>query len=303
MKEPNADSTNNLILHKKKILIAIGVIILLLVIFGVWLYTGTITGAKRQIFSTVPLPVAFVEWSPITGQQLYQRVELGEKLLNTSGSNDDIDDSSFLDQLIEVKKIETIARHKNIQVTSEEIDKNYQNVLAQFPQGSEAELEKELLSNYGLDLRTFKNEVIRQSVLQDNIAIWFHSQENLNPESYLQARELMGKLDGGASFDEMALTSSEDEASKNFAGDNGFISYEDLLPEFQKAVEGLSIGDTKLVTSRYGLHIMRLNGIEGDESTADEEKSYNIQQIFIAPEDFQAWFKAESTKINSLKLI
>ena len=75
-----------------------------------------------------------------------------------------------------------------------------------------------------------------------------------------------------------------------------------MLPEFQTAVKDLSIGNTKIVASRYGIHVLKVNAIEGD-SNNQNERNYSLQQIFITPADFSAWIKDQTSQIRTVKLL
>ncbi|QQS23400.1 peptidylprolyl isomerase [bacterium] len=290
--------------RKHKIGIGVAIIIVLAAIAGclAWLYTGQLSPAKEKVFRAVPLPIALIETHHITSKDLYNRLDLAKKVLESTGQSTNNLETLLLDQLIKTEKMNRIAAKQNVTVTDEEVDKSYQAIIKRFPDASEEEFEKTLASSYGLDLNTFKNEVVRQSVLQENLRLWFAKQENLNSEQYNKARDLVRQLDEGTSFEEVARKYSEDNASKPFAGDSGFIKYSDMLPEFQQAVKDLSIGDTKIVASRAGIHVLKINAIEGDSSNQDG-RNYNLLQIYIEPADFEAWLDTKTQEIKAVKLL
>ena len=300
--EQNTTSQGKLNKTHKRLLISFVIVIILFIAASLaWLYNGNLTQAKQNIFSKVPLPIAFVQSKTISSTELFDRVSVVKKLYTSAGKPTQGLENQLLDQLIEVKKIEIVARNNNVGASSNDIEASYQALLKEFPDKGENGLEQELEKSFGLDLKTFKTDVIVQTVLEDNLSLWFNTQESLNSDSYLKAREIIKQLDDKVEFEEVAKRNSEDYASKDFAGDNGFIKYSDLLPEFQKGLEGLVVGDTKLLVSRSGLHILKVNGIE--EAPEGEDKSYNLSQIFIKPGDFQKWLKDESSKIKSMKLL
>lgn len=300
---PAPTQSSKSIWQQKSFLIPLLGIVLIIVAALVWLYTGQVSAAKRSVFRSLPLPVAIIEAKIVTSTNLYERVELASELLAQSGAEPTNLESEILDQLIETKKVETIARQKDVRVTPEDLDNAFAGILRQFPNQSEAELAKVLEESYGLSLATFKNEVLQQTVYEEKLALWFNSQESLNPEAYSSARELLSQLDNGSDFTEVAMKFSEDPASQAFAGDSGFVPYSDLLPEFQTAVKDLALQDNIIVASRYGIHILKLNAIEDVGSGDNLEKSYNLQQIFIAPNDFSRWLSSETSNIKSWKLL
>lgn len=291
-------------LLKRKAILIPAIIIVVIIIAGLgWLYSGEVSGFKRTVFQTIPLPVAVIQSKIVTSTNLYKRVNLASDLLASANQNPTDLESMILDQLIETKKIETIAAHNGINVTTEDLDNAFTGILKQFPNQSESELAQELQTNYGLDLATFKNEVLNQTVVQEKLSLWFNSQESLNPEAYTSARDLLSKLDNGEDFTGVAMKFSQDPASQAFAGDSGFVAYSDMLPEFQTAVKDLALQDNKIVASRYGVHILKLNAIEETGEGDNKEKSYNLQQIFIAPNDFNRWLASETANIKSWKLL
>ncbi len=287
--------------HTKALSIVVGVILFVAVILLTWLYTGSLSPAKEKVFAKVPLPVAIVDGRLITGPELYSRLNLAKKIL--SGSNQkDTTAEEFLNQLIDIKKVQVLAAKNDVAVSDEEIDKQYQATVNGHPSGNEEAFLKELKSKYNLNESTLKQEVLKQIVLQNNLSIWFNKQENLNQGSYNKARDIIKLLDSGSDFDEVARKYTEDYASRDFAGDNGFVDFDSMLPEFQTAVKDLVVGDTKLMASRFGLHIIRIKGIE-EQSSETDSPSYNLQQIFVKPGDFDKWFKEQSQSIKVQKLI
>jgi parvulin-like peptidyl-prolyl isomerase len=302
--EETTHRTSKKIKKAHKIIAAvIAAILLLIILFLIWLYTGSVSGAKQKVFSSIPLPVALVEVTPISSVQLFDRIKLAEQILKETGQSSNDITGQILNQLVQSKKVEVMARQKNLKITDEDVEAAYQAVLAQFPNGNEEDLKKALEKTYGLDLKTFKNQAIRQTVMQDKLSLWFNEQESLNHESYQKARDLIKQLDSGTSFEEVAMKYNQDPASKDFAGDSGFVAFSDLLPEFQTGIKDLATNDKKLVVSRYGLHIVKVVAIEEKEIDGKMEKNYNLQQIFVKPNDFVKWFTDEAAKIRSIELI
>lgn len=289
--------------QRKAIWIPILIILLIIAVGLIWLYTGQINPAKRKVFKAVPLPVAIIGSQIVSSTNLFDRVSLANDLLSENGGVPADLETQILDQLIETKKVEAIAAKNQVSVSAADLDNAFSGVVKQFPNQSEEALAQELQNNYGLSLAMFKNEVLRESVTTEKLSLWFNSQESLNPEAYTSARDLLSQLDNGGDFAEVAKKFSEDPASQAFAGDSGFVAYSDLLPEFQTAVENLALNNNVIVASRYGIHILRLNAIEETGEGDSKEKSYNLQQIFIAPNDFNRWLEAETAGMKSWKLI
>ena len=286
----------------KKILIPsiVGGIVVIILAFLAWLYTGSLNSTKQSIFTKLPLPAAIIDTKLLTTGELLERLALAKKL---GGENQEITSEikdQIYTQLIESKKITAIAEQRDVVVTEEEINTEYKNVIAQFAGGDEEKFKSELLNVYGISVDQFKKDVLKQDLLQSNLAVWYNNQESLNTESYKTARDLMSKIDSGQSFEDVAKQFNQDEASQQFEGDQGFVLISALLPEFRRALEGKEAGSLVLVPSRFGLHIIKLKERNTDEAGQDQ---VYIQQIFLQQSNFANWYKGEADKIRTVKLI
>lgn len=78
-------------------------------------------------------------------------------------------------------------------------------------------------------------------------------------ETEAAAKELLGKLQKGAKFDELAKKFSKDPGSKDSGGDLGWFSPQQMVPPFADAVAKLKNGETTSspVQTQFGWHIIR----------------------------------------------
>ena len=73
-----------------------------------------------------------------------------------------------------------------------------------------------------------------------------------------EAEKVLKELKAGAKFEDLARKYSKD-GSKEFGGDLGYFTYEEMVPEFSKAVFALKVGEvSKPVKTDYGWHIIKL---------------------------------------------
>ncbi|HEX3095748.1 MAG TPA: peptidylprolyl isomerase, partial [Patescibacteria group bacterium] len=281
--EPKHKKSKNL---KSIIIIVVAVILIILIAFLTWLYTGKLSQAKEKIFKKLPLPAAVVDMKFLSAKTVIGRIDLANQLASSQGapasSNSDI-----YSQLIDSKKLDAIADHKHVSVKQAEIDEEYQNILKQYANGDEDTFKKELQDNYKMDVAQFKKEVVSEEILQSDLMLWFNNQKDLNKDAYDKAGDFQNQLNSGKSFDEVATAYTQDEATKNFAGDSQMIPYSSLLPEFRADLNDAKVGDVKLVVSRYGLHLLKV--LEVNNDGANGAKQIHLQQIFIKPSDFSAW--------------
>lgn len=280
----------------------IGVVLLLLAIlitFISWLYTGKASTAKDKIFSRLPLPVAMVHTNSISSRELYERLVVAQKVLASDGNSEPNLRRDILTALIKNKKVELLARQRNLKVSDSELEQVYQSMHSQYPSASGEEFSDTLEKVYGLSESSLKENILKPTLLEAQLSRWYNTQESLNKEAYDKARSLLNQLDTGAPFEQVANKYNEDMGSKPFAGDQGFQSAKDMLPEFQNALTEMASGEKKLVASRYGLHIIILSAIEGEGAN----RKYNIQQIFLPTKGFDEWLDQQSEQIKSVQLL
>ena len=79
------------------------------------------------------------------------------------------------------------------------------------------------------------------------------------PEAKAKAEKLLAELKGGADFAKLAKENSDDKANAEKGGDLGFSPAGRFVPEFDKAVAGLSKDKplSDLVKTQFGWHIIQ----------------------------------------------
>ncbi len=287
--------------HKGKVAIIIAVLVILMVGGLAWLYTGNLTSAKESVFKAIPLPAAIVDKGFIPAKDVIERVALAKQLLDTQGMGDEANPSDTYNQLIDIQKLEALARNKGVKVNPAEIQEEYQNIVVQYAQGDADKFTKELQETYHMSPEEFKEQVLRQQVLQSNMILWYNSQEELNKEAYAKAKELNDKISAGENFDEVAKVYTQDEATKDLAGDSGMIAYDDLIPEFRLKLKDSKVGDVVLTPSRYGLHILKI--LESNDGGENGARQIHLQQIFVKQSGFSEWLTKETGNIKVIQLL
>ncbi|MBE0479029.1 peptidylprolyl isomerase, partial [Candidatus Aerophobetes bacterium] len=98
--------------------------------------------------------------------------------------------------------------------------------------------------------------------------ILIRMQEGATREGENKAREKLEEIkqqvEEGADFTELAKEYSDDRVSAEKGGDLGFFTYDTMTLEFSRAVFSLEeVGDlSNIVQTPYGLHLIKLTGIE-----------------------------------------
>lgn len=232
-----------------------------------------------------------------------------------------------LDAMISEKIIEAEIKKSNVEVTQEEIDAEYgkmeeyyggadvlANTMLQYNMTKEDMMEniKQNLSMkklVGADVVITDEEIAEFYEANGEI---FNKAEKVNASHILVkteelANEVLGKLDAGESFEELALEYSEDGSAAN-GGNLGFFGRGDMVEPFDKAAFSLPIGEiSQPVQSQFGYHIIKVNekteATEGSLETNKEEIKEMILESKI-PEAFTAWYEAKLAEykvVNNLK--
>src|SRR3954447_18541294 len=88
-------------------------------------------------------------------------------------------------------------------------------------------------------------------------------------EALAKAQEVRKKLEGGASFAEVARAESDDTTSGQQGGDLGFFGHNQMVPPFEEAAFALKAGEiSQPVKTPFGYHIIQVEAREA-KSLAD----------------------------------
>jgi peptidyl-prolyl cis-trans isomerase D len=73
-----------------------------------------------------------------------------------------------------------------------------------------------------------------------------------------KAEGILKQIQGGANFADLAKKFSDDPGSKDAGGELGFAQRGHMVPEFDNAIFTQKIGETKIVESQYGYHLVQV---------------------------------------------
>lgn len=96
--------------------------------------------------------------------------------------------------------------------------------------------------------------------------------DDLNSEADVKRRleQLRARIEGGADFAELAKGNSVDTMSAADGGDLGWVNPGDLVPEFERVMNSLKVGQiSKPFQTRYGWHIVQVLGRRKHDSSDD----------------------------------
>jgi peptidyl-prolyl cis-trans isomerase D len=104
-----------------------------------------------------------------------------------------------------------------------------------------------------------------------------------------KAEGILKQIQGGANFSELAKKNSDDPGSKDTGGEIGFINRNaPMVPEFLNAVFNQKVGDTRIVKSQYGYHIIQVEERQTAHSQPLNEVLPTIQATLIRQKAAQA---------------
>jgi peptidyl-prolyl cis-trans isomerase D len=96
-----------------------------------------------------------------------------------------------------------------------------------------------------------------------------------------EAEDLLKQIRNGSDFAELARQHSDDPGSAAQGGDLGFFAHGAMVPEFEKTVFSMEVGDvSEPVHTQFGFHIIKLAELRGTEIPAlDEVREELIAQL------------------------
>ncbi|HWT65118.1 MAG TPA: peptidylprolyl isomerase, partial [Terracidiphilus sp.] len=96
-----------------------------------------------------------------------------------------------------------------------------------------------------------------------------------------KAEALLKQIQGGANFADLAKKNSDDPGSKDSGGELGFAQRGRMVPEFDKAIFSQKIGDSQIVKTQFGYHIVQVEERQTAHSQSLNEVLPTIQAALI----------------------
>ena len=96
-----------------------------------------------------------------------------------------------------------------------------------------------------------------------------------------KAEGILKQIQGGANFADLAKKYSDDPGSKDTGGELGFSQRGQMVPEFDNAIFTQKIGDTQIVKSKFGYHIIQVEERQPKHTQTINEVLPTIQLTLI----------------------
>jgi peptidyl-prolyl cis-trans isomerase D len=103
-----------------------------------------------------------------------------------------------------------------------------------------------------------------------------------------KAEGILKQIQGGANFADLAKKNSDDPGSKEKGGELGFAQRGTMVPEFDNAIFTQKIGDTKIVKSQFGYHIVQVEERQAAHAQDISEVLPTIQATLIRQKSAEA---------------
>jgi peptidyl-prolyl cis-trans isomerase D len=100
-------------------------------------------------------------------------------------------------------------------------------------------------------------------------------------KSRAKAEGLLSQIQGGANFADLARKFSEDPGSKDKGGELGFAWRGMMVPEFDNAIFTQKIGETRMVKTQFGYHIVQVEERQAAQSKPLSEVQPAIQAVLV----------------------
>ena len=206
---------------------------------------GTVTIKQSEFESALKtLPAEYQQYAMGAGKKQFAEDYLRMKMLAAEGMKNGLDKKPEVVQQLSLMRENLVAQaqlqkiEEGIKLSDDDLKKVYESGKNEYEQVKAKHI-----------LIAFKGSPAAQQ----------GKPELTEEQAKAKAEELRAKIVGGASFDELAKTESDDTGSGSRGGDLGEFSRGQMVPEFEKAAFEAKVGDvTPVVRTQFGYHIIKV---------------------------------------------
>ena len=128
------------------------------------------------------------------------------------------------------------------------------------------------------------DEETLRSFYDDNKEIFTNPEQRSAQHILVEERELaeslLEEIQQGADFSELARIHSIDTSTKDSGGDLGYFERDIMVPEFDKVVFEMGIGElSEVVETDYGFHIIKLTEVQPENIKSFEESREQLASL------------------------
>ncbi len=232
-------------------------------------------------------PVALVGGDVIWNRRLENSIALAKRF------DTNVNKSEVFAQLIENEQKERLAEKLRI---------NKNNVISEekeFYKSDNPEYGKFINDYFNGNEKQFEQYVVAPQAFEALLKIKYNSDFGANNAAYNRAENFIARLNKGEAFEEVAKSGSDDKISGQLGGDLGFVTQNQILPELERALLNLNLGEVnkQITVSRLGYHIL----YPVQTSERDGQKVWHLKHILIQTQGFDTWLQSQLNTISVKK--
>lgn len=109
-----------------------------------------------------------------------------------------------------------------------------------------------------------------------------------------KAAQLRARIENGAHFATLAKANSDDPGSALQGGDLGWVNPGQMVPEFEKAMNALKVGEiSQPIVTRFGVHLIQVLGRREADISEERREAQARQQIHARKADqrYEQWLR------------
>lgn len=187
----------------------------------------------------------------------------------------------------EVERTEIVDQLINLALLSQAAESNFIHKDTNIVEALQLQYEQTLANAYvgilSLSMNVSDEELRAEyAVRVNNIVPTEFNARHILLETEQQAIDIIGKLNMGSDFADLAAEFSIDSSGKS-GGDLGWVNKENYLKEFKVAVEAMDIGSTSVepFQTRFGWHVINLIGMRGPPPPDFKEIKGELKGVIV----------------------
>jgi len=204
-----------------------------------------------------------------------------------------------------------------IVVDQDQISEYFDNNKSNFIEGRKVQVDFVELSLDNIEQQIDPDNETLQNLYIGNEELYTNPEQrraqHILLEEETNASAILKEIKQGADFSELARIHSKDITTSEEGGDLGLFERELMVPEFDKAVFDMDVGDiSEVVKTDYGYHIIKLNEIQPSTLQSFEEvegqllvlhkKNVNQEELYELQEELSNLAYEESIDVVSSQL-
>ncbi len=291
------------------------VCLLLIIMNGVGIYKynwqGKVTMALADYF---PYPAVIVNNNIISFEEYIDNYQVIKYFNENQVSESEVFQITeeelkveVLNKLILNRIVAHLADLNGVSVSKEEIDYELNNIKNNLSEGDN--LEDRLTAMYGMSEDDFIKKLLSPEILYSKLHQKYIKEDNIDRDAKLKnnnqkiiAQDILDKIRQGENFEEIAKKESDDEITKEYAGDLGFFGKGEMVQEFEQAAFNLKIGEiSEVIETSYGFHIIKVTDKKEDAEGVETTRASHI--LIKTSDNYNEWLRVNMTDARVIVLV